>query len=108
MSLRKMKKQLVASAMAVLLSAGVGVSGLLAAAPSVLAADASKGSIMLDTASYVMAPGNRYDIGAFVRDPSGETEGTRFPHRFDCGFAAALQREFPGNGQKRGYLLDSV
>ncbi len=71
MSLRKIKKQLAASAMAVLLSAGVGASGLLAAAPSVLAADTSKGSIMLDTASYVMAPGNRYDIGALVREPSG-------------------------------------
>lgn len=72
MSLRKKKKQLVAAAMAVMMSAGMGISGLLAGAPSVLAADASKGSIMLDTASYVMAPGNRYDIGAFVRDPSGK------------------------------------
>ena len=29
------------------------------------------GSIMLDTSNYVMAPGNQYTIGAFVRDAQG-------------------------------------
>lgn len=32
---------------------------------------ASKGSMTLDTAQYTMAPGNRYDIGAFIRDENG-------------------------------------
>lgn len=31
----------------------------------------SKGSITLDTANYIMAPGNRYDIGAVLRDANG-------------------------------------
>lgn len=33
---------------------------------------ASKGSITLDTANYIMAPGDRYDIGALIKDPSGQ------------------------------------
>ncbi len=33
---------------------------------------ASKGSITLDTANYIMAPGNIYDIGAVIQDPSGQ------------------------------------
>lgn len=32
-----------------------------------------KGSIMLDTANYIMAPGNIYDIGVTIKNPSGRT-----------------------------------
>ena len=70
MSFRNMKQQLVAAVMSVAIFAGGGIA-LLTSAPSVLAADAAKGSIMLDTAQYVMAPGNQYTIGAFIQNPNG-------------------------------------
>lgn len=38
---------------------------------SVPSTSASKGSIMLDTANYIMAPGNIYDIGVTIKDASG-------------------------------------
>ena len=34
---------------------------------------APRGSIMLDTANYIMAPGNMYDIGLTIKDTSGNT-----------------------------------
>lgn len=71
MNLLKKKKQIVATALAAMLLLGTGTSALAVSAPSVQAAVATKGSIMLDTANYIMALGNQYTIGAFVKDPSG-------------------------------------
>ena len=34
---------------------------------------ATKGSIMLDTANYILAPGNKYTIGAFIKDNNGKS-----------------------------------
>ena len=34
---------------------------------------ATKGSIMLDTANYILAPGNKYTIGAFIKDKNGKS-----------------------------------
>lgn len=72
MSLLKIKKQLIATALAALMAVSTGGSFLTLAAPQVQAASTDKGSITLDTAQYIMAPGNRYDIGAFIKDPTGK------------------------------------
>lgn len=72
MSLKKLKKQLAVSAMAMTIVLGMGVSGLWTASSSVMAAEASKGSIMLDTAQYILAPGGQYTIGAFIKDQTGK------------------------------------
>ena len=61
-----------AIALAALTSVSAGVSTLAASAPMAQAAAATKGSITLDTAQYIMAPGNRYDIGAFIKNASGK------------------------------------
>ena len=73
LQIKNKKKQFLASALAAMLSIGTGMSALSVAAPSVQAADAIKGSIMLDTANYIMAPGNIYDIGVTIKDSTGRT-----------------------------------
>ena len=72
MSLLKTKKQWIAVAMAAMMSLGAGISAVAAPVPSVSAASNNKGSIMLDTAQYILAPGNQYTIGAFIKDPTGK------------------------------------
>lgn len=67
MNFKQTKKSFLAAIMAILLSAGTTIA---ASAPAVYAAE-NKGSIMLDTANYIMAPGNIYDIGVTIKDPSG-------------------------------------
>lgn len=76
MNLKKKKKQLIAAALTVALSLGSAVPALSAAAPTVMAAESSSighGSIMLDTANYIMAPNNIYDIGVTIKDGNGNT-----------------------------------
>lgn len=72
MSLLKTRKQLIAVALAAMMSLGGGISAVAASASSVSAASNDKGSIMLDTAQYILAPGNQYTIGAFIKDPTGK------------------------------------
>lgn len=73
MNIKQKKKQLVAAALTLALSAGTVVPALVAA-PSVSAAiNSQHGCIMLDTANYIMAPGNIYDIGITVKDGNGRT-----------------------------------
>lgn len=84
MDLTRKKKPLIAAAMALLLTFGTAVPTVIASAPAIYAAENSdtstpttpvvthdKGSIMLDTANYIMAPGNIYDVGVTVKDAQG-------------------------------------
>lgn len=46
----------------------------------------NKGSIMLDTANYMLAPGNIYDIGVTIKDPQGnKISGNQVKWLLDTG-----------------------
>lgn len=55
------------------LKVNISSSGTSSSTTTTTTTNPGKGSIMLDTANYIMAPGNIYDIGITIKDPSGRT-----------------------------------
>lgn len=74
---RNVRKSILAIFAALVVSSSMATTAFAqtvsSAQPEVLAATNQYGSMMLDTANYIMAPGNIYDVGITIKDTNGNT-----------------------------------